>query len=189
MLEMVITAPEYGLLPRIRQNLCFNPLAPRDLLTIERQPSQRRVLGLDGAVSEEEAESLAAQPVAWTARLDGRIIACFGINQTFAPVQGVGWAILAAHIGPAHLALTRFIRTRVILATTLKRLELFAIANDAEAILARWPELDGSQLLAAVMVRPTRECAWARLLGMSPAHVLRKFGQASETHVLFERIA
>jgi hypothetical protein len=189
MLEMAVTIPEFGLLPRIRQDLCFNPLAPADLLRIERQPSQRRVLGLDGAVSPEEAEGLAAERVAWTARLDGRIIACFGINETFPGVQGVGWAILAPHIGAAHLPLTRFIRSRVILATDLARLELFAIANDAEAILARWGPLDAAELLEAVMVRPTRECAWAALLGVKPAHVLRKFGQASETHVLFERIA
>ncbi len=176
------------ILPRTKADLCFNPMAPADLLKIERQPSQAMMFGVEGSVSREEAEGLAAQPCAWTARLDGRIIACFGINETFAPVQGVGWAVLARGIGAAHLPLTRFIRDRCVLSSGLKRLELFALANDAEPILARWPDLDGCELLAAVMVNPTRECAWARLLGVRPAHVLRKFGLASETYVLFERI-
>lgn len=171
-------------------DLRFNPLAAGDLMEIDRirQPSQLRVMGCDGAMTWEEAKHHEGQSVGWCARIGDRPIACFGINETFPGVQGVGWAILSTPIGAAHLALTRFIRDRVILASKLKRIELFALARDAEVIVKHWPELDSAQLLAAVMAHPTRECAWANLLGLAPAHVLRKFGQASETFVLFERI-
>lgn len=168
--------------------LAFRRMRPEDPIAIKRQPSQRRVLGLDAQMSSEEAEHHAAQRVAWTAWHDDRRVACFGISETFAGVQGVAWAILAPRIGALHLPLTRFMRGEIASAG-LARIELLAAANDAEAILSRWPDLDPAQLLAAVMVNPTRECAWARLLGLTPAHVLRRFGAASETCVLFERIA
>jgi hypothetical protein len=44
-------------------------------------------------------------------------------------------------------------------------------------------------MVAACMAEPSPECRWACLLGFAPAHVLRNFGAASETYMLFERFA
>lgn len=168
--------------------LTFCAMRPEDPVLIERQPSQRALLGMTSDMTREEGEFHAGQRIAWTAWADRRRYACFGISETFEGLQGVAWSILAPGLGVArHLQLTRFMR-KILQASSLARIELIATANDAEAILARWPDLDGAQLLEAVMVNPSRECAWARVLGLTPAHVLRKFGGASETCVLFERI-
>ena len=43
------------------------------------------------------------------------------------------------------------------------------------------------ELTALAMKYATPECRWAKLLGFTPAHVLRRFGAASETYMLFER--
>lgn len=170
----------------------FTKLQPVDLLEIARQPSQDRVLGLAYEWSEAEGQQLCAEPVAWTARADGRIIACFGISETFEGLQGWGWAVLATGIGGAHLALTRFMRS-VIAECGLARLEVLARAVDLEAVIAtavidREGPLDSGQLVALAMARPTPECRWAALLGLQPAHVLRRYGAASESYMLFERI-
>ena len=170
----------------------FTRLQPVDLLEIARQPSQDRVLGLDYTWTEAEAQELCAEPVAWTARREGVIVACFGIAETFPGRQGWGWAVLATGIGGAHLAVTRFMRT-VIAGCDLARLEVLARAVDLEAVLtaaviAREGPLDSGELVALAMARPTPECRWAALLGLQPGHVLRRYGALGESYMLFERI-
>lgn len=169
------------------------PLEPQDLMDIHRQPSQNLWLGIPGDVDFEDALHLASQPVAWTARRDdGSILACFGINETFEGVQGVAWALLSHPIGADHLALTRFIRAQVESAG-LQRIELLAKASEIEGLFAfsggHGLTLDSAMLVSAAMANPTPECRWAELLGFQAAHVLRRFGAASETYMLFERIA
>lgn len=143
--------------------LSVRRLAPIDLACIERQASQVLTLGVDATPSHEEAEALAEMPEAWTFRdAAGRIVACIGISETFEGVQGVAWAVLAHGIGADHLALTRF----------------------ARAMLER----AGLQRIEAI-ARPGQDAKWAKLCGLAPVHELRKFGAASETYVLCERIA
>lgn len=136
-----------------------------DAIVIQRQPSQQVQLGLTREISEEEAQGLATGGEAWTAWVDDgsswRIVACFGLRETFPGRQAVAWAILAEGLGSAHLAVTRFARARIE-ASALRRIE-------------------------AITLTPA-EHAWAKLLGLTPAHVLRAFGAASEDHILFERI-
>lgn len=164
------------------------PLHPCHFGLLDRQPSQLVQLGVEVSMDDEEMYALAAEREAWACYDGDRLIACVGIRETFPETQGVAWAVLASGVGRATLALTRFARSRI-LGSGLKRIEAVARAGDAEAILAQYPELNAAQLSEAVMALPTPECAWARLVGLSPAHVLRKFGQAAETHMLFERIA
>ncbi|MEM8725012.1 MAG: hypothetical protein AAGE86_05765 [Pseudomonadota bacterium] len=153
-----------------------------DLLHIDQQESQKVWFGLDGAVDFDSAAHLAGQPVAWTvSRDDGSILACFGINETFEnalgeAVQGVAWALLSRPIGADHLPLTRFVRS-VVASSSLRRIELFAKARE------------GAVTIDEVMAEATAECRWAVSLGFTPAHVLRNFGAASETYMLFERLS
>lgn len=171
--------------------LAFQRLEANDLFEIERQESQLLWLGQKGDISEEAAEILADQPCAWTAWHAGRIVACFGISEIFPNVQGLAWALLSREIGARHLQLTRFMQ-REVRECGLVRLELLAKASEkaeelavvGEELRVRFP---GQQLVARAMKDPTPECRWAVLLGFTPAHVLRRFGAASETYMLFER--
>lgn len=139
-------------------------MRPTDMLAIQRQSSQLVQLGIERDVTMDEAEAVADGPgEAWTARWHGRIVACLGLRETFPGAQAVAWAILAEGVGPAHLAITRFARARIA-ASGLRRIE--AIVR--EAVPA--------------------EVAWAGLVGLKPAHVMRCFGARSETHILCERI-
>lgn len=143
-------------------------MMPIDALLIQRQASQRVQLGIERDMTLEEAVALAEGGEAWTAfdggrRTGGAIVACFGLRETFPGRQAVAWAILAEGLGGAHLAVTRFARARIA-ASTLARIE------------------------AIVRAEVHAECVWAKLVGLKAAHVLRAFGAASETHVLFERI-
>lgn len=164
-----------------------SPLHADDLFEIRVQPSQHVQMGVPLRTSRDDAMAMAAQPCAWSVRHGGRLIACFGIVEMFGGAQGHGWCQLATAIGAAHLPLTRFMR-KVLAESPLARVDLIAAATDAESILDRFGPMDPGMLLAAVMANPTRECTWARLLGFTPAAVLRKWGAASETHVLFERV-
>ncbi len=163
-------------------------MLPADLAGLERQPSQADWFGLSAEGQEAEAAELITRGEAWAIISQGRVVACMGIGETFPGTQGVCWALLGIGIGTAHIGMTRFACGRV-QNSPLQRIEAVCRANDAEAILADFPGLDAQQLLEAVMVRPTPECAWARLCGLKPAHVLRRFGASAQTHVLFERIA
>lgn len=168
-----------------------------DLAEIRLQRSQQEQLGQAVVFADDEAEALAAQPVAWTVRElggregatpeKGRVLCCMAIAETFPGRQGVAMALFAQNLGSAHLGLTRWAR-RCIAESPLPRVEAIALANDAEAILARFPDLDPWELLHAVMVAPPPPCRWALAVGLTPVAVLRKFGGAGQTHVLFERI-
>lgn len=163
-------------------------LLPEDLFALEPQASQRMTLGLDTrSMGQEEAELLCAQDEAWAIRSEGRLIAAIGISETFPGAQGVAWAILADGVGKAHLAMTRFAQSRI-RGSRLVRIEAIVRGPDAESVLDHFPGLDNGQLLEACLTMATPECVWARLVGLKPAHVLRKFGASGETHILFERI-
>lgn len=169
------------------------PMVAEDAMLIERQRSQRVALGLEAEMSIEIAQDLIDGGEAWTVwrltEIEAAPIACMGIRETFPGVQGVGWAILAEGIGAAHLAVTRHFARRVA-ESPLQRIEVVAKSSvDAEAILAKFPDIDPNALLQCVLALDDGpEVRWPRLAGMMPAHVLRKFGAASETHILFERI-
>lgn len=164
-------------------------LEPADLLAIEPQASQSFTLGIDTRnCPPDKAEELCAQDESWAIRADGRLIAAFGIYESFPGAVGICWAILCHGIGSAHLAMTRFAASRI-RASHLPRLEGFARCADAEAILDQYPGLDSGQMVEAVLALPTPECIWARLVGLKPAHVLRKFGASGESVMLFERIS
>lgn len=173
--------------------LSFAPLQPNDLAQIIAQQSQRTWLGLSGDCGFEEAAHLAGQPVAWCARAhDGgqqRILACFGINETFPGTQGVAWALLAEGLGRHHLPLTRFIRQQIA-ECGLARLELLAKCADIEPAMAEEPALGRDAQIAVVTSRALRtpEVRWAQQLGMVPAYVMRKVGFEQETFLAFERI-
>lgn len=160
---------------------------PLHLLSIERDPSQAVQLGIAAEMTREGAEELCCDPAseAWACFHAGRLVACVGLRAVLDGGHAVAWVILAHGIGGAHLAVTRFVRSRV-LQSSFARIEAVAIANDAEAIIAHFGDLDAQQLIEAVMVRPTRECRFALLSGLKPGHVLRHYG--GSTHMLFERI-
>lgn len=175
--------------------ILIEPMQVVDALLIQRQASQRVQLGLDRDMTEDEAEALAAGPgEAWTIFVSdgeegGRIAACVGLRETFPGTQAVAWAILAEGLGSAHLAVTRHARARIA-ASPLARIEAICRAGvDAEAVLAQFGDLDPGQLLEAVLAVPSPETRWAEAVGLRAAAVLRRFGAAGETHVLFERIA
>lgn len=140
------------------------PMIAADAILIQRQASQAVQLGVVRAMTIEEARDLAEGPgEAWTARVDDRIVACFGLRETFPGTQAVAWAILSDHVGRSHLKITRFARQRIV-ASPLRRIE------------------------AIVRAAVPAEGAWAALVGLDAAHVLRCFGAQAETHVLHERI-
>lgn len=163
----------------MRDFLAFSIMQPADLLSIDMQDSQAMFLGQDATPDEETAYNLAAQPVAWTAWRGGKVLACFGINEAFPGQHGTAWALLGKGIGRDHLALTRFVREAVA-GCTLPRLDVLARATDVSP--GSWNPI------AESMAEPTPECRWCELLGFKPAHLLRKFGGAGETYMLFERI-
>lgn len=174
-------------------DLRFSTLRPADLMAIERQASQRRLFGLPAEMDADLAEQSAAQPIAWCAREGSRILACFGILETFPGRQGTAWALLAEGIGNAHLQLTRFIQGQIA-GCGLARLELVARAADIEDEIAQAEAADfggfnQAGLIRRAMRRATPEMRWAVLLGMQPAYLLRQYGAEGETYMLFERIA
>lgn len=168
--------------------LRFSSLRADDLLAISTQSSQALTLGVKCDYTHEEAEELASYPVAWAAWHGARLIACFGIGEIFEGRHGVGWAVLASGIGAAHLELTRFVRSQIE-GCGLSRLEVMARAPDLEEVLARHPGLDAGQVAALAMSVPTPEMRWAHLLGLTPVHLLRRYGADGGGVMLFERIS
>ena len=166
----------------------FERMTAADAMTIERQPSQRVQLGLDASMTIEVAADLAAGGEAWTAWRGCTPVACVGLRETFPGVQAVAWAILSRGLRGDHVAITRFTARRIA-ASPYRRIEAICIAAvDAEAILSSFPGLDPAQLLEAVLCVRGPQARWAEALGLTPSAVLRCFGAASETHILFERI-
>lgn len=165
----------------------FSTLTARDVMEIQALPRHAVIFGQPARVSQEEAEVLAAAPIAWAARYDGGLIAAFGIVEHFAGQQGLGWTLLADRLGAAHLRLTRFVAAQIE-NCGLARLELMARGPDLEPILARMPDLDPGQVVELAMQAATREMRWALALGMRPAHLLRCWGADCESFMLFERL-
>lgn len=168
-------------------SLTFHRLEATDLFEIERQESQLLWLGASGEISDEAAEILASQDCAWTAWRAGRPIACFGISEIFEGKQGLAWSLLSAELGADHLKITRFMQEQVLM-SPLARIELIAKACDVESFAQKYDWIDPWALVQVAMAEPTPECRFAKLLGFEPAHVLRNYGAASETYMLFERL-
>ena len=140
-------------------------LAPMDLIGIERQASQQLLFGEPVEPDLDEAAALADNPAAWTLTdTSGRIVACLGIHESFPGKMGIAWALLAPNVGPAHHGLTRF---------------------------TRWMIEDGAARLQRIeaLCAPGPATRWATLVGLTPVHAVRKYGAASETYMLCERIA
>lgn len=175
-------------MPEVR----FVPLQPHHVQAIKLQPSQGRPLGLDYSPGADEIQRMCEGMIAWAAleRDDYviRVVACFGVVETFPAMHGTGWAMLAEGIGRAHLAVTRFAR-QCMADCELPRVELLARCHDVEALLARHPGLDPGQVVALASAEPTPEIRWARMLGFTPAHVLRCYGAIGQSVMLMERLA
>jgi hypothetical protein len=173
----------------LREGLSFRSLEAEHFFAIDLQDSQRTQYGLDPtAISEAEAQHYAGQASAWAAlRRAGdaiEVLAIVGVQETFPGAQGVVFALLGKGIGRDHHALTRFVREVVIGGSDLARLEAIVRCADPH------PEAEGSQLglMTHALQNPTPPVRWALACGLDPVCVLRKFGAAGETHMLFERI-
>lgn len=173
--------------------LRFVPLEAQHLFMVDLQSSQRRQFGIDPrAIEWSEAEAQAAQGNCWAAIEGDQVVACFGVNETFAGACGVGWAFLGREIGARrHLRMTRFVREVVIGESPLPRIE--AIARCADVDLAfmdagvKWDPAAALKTAASPQYR-TPQVRWAIDVGFAPAAILRKFGAAGEAHMLLERI-
>lgn len=169
---------------RLSSTLCADPLRAEDFFLIVPQDSQRAQYGVAWADMDwSAAEHMAEQPNSWTIRRGDKVLAILAIIQTFPGVQGVAMAVLAAGLGADHLAITRFARDVLIGKSTLARIE--AIVRCAEI---DWSE-DPSERLQLALADPTPQVRWALDVGLFPVAYLRKFGAASEPHMLLERIA
>lgn len=173
----------------ICRSLAFVPMTAAALLAIDRQPSQRVQLGVVRAITSDQAEQMAAAGECWAMLRGGTPVAAYGLAETFPGMQATAWALLSADIGAAHVAMTRHVRSRIF-ASPLRRIEAVARCADIEPAIATNPVLadDAQALIDVAMAVPTPECRWAVALGLRAAAVLRAFGGAAETHLLFERI-
>lgn len=165
-------------------------LEPWHLHAIERQPSQRVQLGIPiETISAGEAEDLADQQTTAAFLRDGVPIGVMGVAETFPGTAGVAWAIFAPGLGADHLAMTREARRRLD-RSPLARIEAVAPCAEIERFLVLVPEATPTERIRAVTYPRFRtpEIRWAMALGFEPAHVLRKYGAAAETHLLLERI-
>lgn len=142
----------------------IRPMTVADAMSLQRQSSQQVQVGLVRDMSVEVAQDLIDNGEAWTAERAGVPVAIMGLRETFAGRQGVAWAVLAEGVGAAHLPISRHARRRI-----------------ADSALVR--------IEAIVRVDVDAEMLWARLVGLEPRCLLRKFGALSEDHMLFERIA
>ncbi len=170
------------------------PMEPIHAAEIERQLAQATTLGLAIEMSEAYGQEIVDAPgESWAAieRKGGveRVVALFGLVETFRHVQATAWAVLSAGLGAYHLPITRFCAERI-RESEYRRIEAIVECADAEPLLARMPGLDPGQLVAAMQVPgiATVGVRWAEAVGMTGSAVLRRYGAASETHMLFERI-
>lgn len=149
----------------------IRPFLAGDVVQLALQPSQHVTLGIHKPIhSIEDGRALEALGPAWTATgEDGRILACYGFGYQFARPTGcsgghaLAWAMLAANLGAAHVAITRF----------------------ARATLAESP-ID--RIEAIVRAEVEAEWRWAELVGFERVAVLRAWGPEGETHLLYEHI-
>lgn len=144
-------------------SLVFRPYDPAHALALRLQPSQAIEAGQAFAgLTAEGATLLGEQGAAWSA-LDGdRVVCCAGLAESFPGRQATAWAMLAAGIGPLHLALTRFAAARIA-ESPLRRIEA-VVADDARCTL------------------------WATLCGLRREATLACWGGASETVHIFARV-
>lgn len=136
-------------------------------LAITLQPSQWIEAGVDcSRMDEAQARALESRGAAWTAFApDGRVLCCAGLAEVFAGRQAVAWAMLAVDLGTAaHLAITRFARAQIT-SSRLARIETLVAA-------------DGRG----------RGAKWARACGLRLNTIVERWGAASETMLLFERV-
>jgi hypothetical protein len=141
----------------------FETLTAAHVMALQLQPSQLVTAGLyEPTVSEAHAVELATRGPAWAAFDGDALLVCAGLYELFPPAHALAWAMLSAGLGARLLPITRFARSRI-----------------AAAGYAR----------VEAIVRTGAEVAWARAVGLSPAHILRKWGAAAEDHILMERIA
>lgn len=144
----------------------FETLTAAHILSLQLQPSQHITAGVHAEVTTPEtAAAMVASGPGWAA-IDadsGEVLVCAGLGEVYGPRHATAWAMLAPGIGAARLlTITRFARSRI-----------------AASGYAR----------VDAIVRTGAELAWARAVGLAPAHVLRAFGAAGEDHFLMERIA
>jgi hypothetical protein len=149
--------------------VAFRDMLAGDVVQLALQPSQHRWLGLTRPVTSfEEGQELASGGPAWTAVANGgRILTCAGFKILWPENErtkghAIAWALLAADLGTAHLAITRFARARI-----------------AEAPYAR--------LEAIVRAGNEAERTWAWLVGFRNPTLLRAWGPDAEDHLLYER--
>lgn len=177
--------------PETRSALRFVALEPEHLFAIEPQDSQRLQYGLDPKdMSWAEACAICDQDNCHAVLRGDDVLACLGINETFPGMQGVAWAFLSRRIGRDIVPVTKFARDAVIGTSELVRIEAIVRCHDIEQDIAEngaWV-LDPQVLLDLCMANPTPQVTWAIRTGLRPVAVLRKFGAASETHMLLERI-
>lgn len=148
----------------------FRPMLAGDVVQLVLQPSQHICLGVTRAVhSIEDGEELVAGGPAWTATGgDGRVLCCAGFTELWPATERTGghavaWALLAAGLGAAHVAITRFARERI-------------------------AESPYSRIEAIVRADVSAEPAWARQVGLRRRALLRKWGPEGKMHLLFERV-
>ncbi|WP_226018388.1 hypothetical protein [Novosphingobium sp. FKTRR1] len=151
-------------------------MTARYLLDIEVQPSQRMQLGRPALLTYDEAAATAAAGESW-AVIDGqRVVAAYGLVETYPGRQAVAWAFFAENLSKVHLALSRHARARIA-ASSLRRIEAVALADQS------------ARTLEQALARPTAAMRWAMMVGLQPHCLLREYGGAGETMVFFERIA
>jgi hypothetical protein len=166
-------------------------MEPAHALAIRRQDSQRLQLGIVADFDADDAERIAAAPgECWAAVEGDRVVAVFGLIEVFPRRQATAWAVLSSDIGRHHLAITRFCAERIA-QSVYRRIEAIVECEDVEPWIGRFPDIDQGELIEALMQSDLRTpgVRWALACGLKPAAVLRCYGQASETHMLFERIA
>lgn len=163
----------------------FVPLEAQHFFALDRQDSQATQYGLDPLDMEwAQAEAVAANPGCYAVLRGIEVLACLGVSETFPGKAGVAFAFLGRGIGRDHHALTRFARETVIGASPLARIEAVVRCAEppAETGFGQLP------MMTHALQHPTPPVRWALAVGLFPVAVLRKFGAASETHMLLERI-
>lgn len=144
-------------------SLEFRPMLAGDAVLLSLQPSQYFELGLEHRqYTIEEGAELADNGLAWTAHRGSRIVTIAGFRELF-PGHAVVWAALSDAVGADHLAITRFAQKQISEAP-YRRLEAIVDKANGKAV------------------------AWAKLVGLEPAHELLGYGPEGKPHVLFEKV-
>lgn len=146
-----------------RPPLQFRPMRPEDAPALSMQENQFFEMGIEHKkFTIEEGEDLAAHGEAWTAHRGDRILTIGGFREVY-PGRAVAWAALSDELYSDGGRISRFSRERIE-AAPYRRIEAIV---DAENEMA---------------------CRWARVIGLTPVHVLRAYGLNGEPAVLFERV-